>query len=301
MSPDLSSSSRPQPSAARPALRSQPAVKATIPTTIDPTGSPETPTPPQSTWLNTTGLVMMGLSALAAVLAIIHGVSRWAHVRTGGLFLADSGTWLNHQNSPALKLMLAVEQYSAVLAIWAAVGAIIAAYLAWGLPRLAFSGAQPRFSVLLETCVTILFALVILFLSGYACVVSGGQPLMIVGIPLAIQFIPILILGITLLVLGVRSLVLLLKALSDDSVSSPSPRPVISARPSQPTRTTAKPKPVAKTAAKSAAKTAAKTAGASRGTQPTPQRLKVTSVKPGTTGKPTIVPKGKTPRKGGAK
>lgn len=244
---------------------------------------------------------MMVLSALAAVLAIIHGVTRWAHLGKGGLFLAAPETWLNHQNSPALKLMLAVEQYAAVLAVWAAMAAIIGAYLAWGLPRLAFSGAQPRFSVLLESLATILFALVILFLGGYACFVSGGQPLMIVGIPLAIQFIPILILGITLLVLGVRSLVLLLKALSDDSVSSPAPRPVMSARPTQSTRTTAKPKPVAKTAAKSAAKTAAKTAGASRGTQPAPQRLKVTSVKPGTTGKPTIVPKGKTPRKGGTK
>ena len=248
---------------------------------------------------------MMVLSALATVLAIIHGVTRWAHLGKGGLFLAAPETWLNHQNSPALKLMLAVEQYAAVLAVWAAVAAIIGAYLAWGLPRLGFSGAQPRFSVLLESLATILFALVILFLGGYACFASGGQPLMIVGIPLAIQFIPILILGITLLVLGVRSLVLLLKALSDDSVSSPAPRPVMSTRPSQPTRTTVKPKPATKpatkTAAKSAAKTAAKTAGASRGTQPAPQRLKVTSVKPGTTGKPAIVPKGKTPRKGGAK
>lgn len=301
MSPDLSSSSRPEPSTSRPAAKQQNEANATPSASSPAVSSADAATSSQNVWLNYTGLAMMVLSALAAVLAIIHGVTRWAHLGKGGLFLAAPETWLNHQNSPALKLMLAVEQYAAVLAVWAAVAAIIGAYLAWGLPRLAFSGAQPRFSVLLESLATILFALVILFLGGYACLVSGGQPLMIVGIPLAIQFIPILILGITLLVLGVRSLVLLLKALSDDSVSSPSPRPVMSARPSQPTRTTAKPKPVAQAAAKSAAKTAVKTAGASRGTQPAPQRLKVTSVKPGTTGKPTIVPKGKTPRKGGAK
>lgn len=301
MSPDFSSSSRPEPSASRPAASQQNEANATPSASSPAVSSADAATSSQNVWLNYTGLAMMLLSALATVLAIIHGVTRWAHLGKGGLFLAAPETWLNHQNSPALKLMLAVEQYAAVLAVWAAVAAIIGAYLAWGLPRLGFSGAQPRFSVLLESLATILFALVILFLGGYACFASGGQPLMIVGIPLAIQFIPILILGITLLVLGVRSLVLLLKAFSDDSVSSPSLRPVMSTRPSQPMRTTAKPKPVAKTAAKSAAKTAAKTAGASRGTQPAPQRLKVTSVKPGTTGKPTIVPKGKTPRKGGAK
>lgn len=301
MSPDLSSSSRPEPSTSRPAASQQNEANQAPSASSPAVSSADAATSSQNVWLNYTGLAMMVLSALAVVLAIIHGVTRWAHLGKGGLFLAAPETWLNHQNSPALKLMLAVEQYAAVLAVWAAVAAIIGAYLAWGLPRLGFSGAQPRFSVLLESLATILFALVILFLGGYACFASGGQPLMIVGIPLAIQFIPILILGITLLVLGVRSLVLLLKALSDDSVSSPAPRPVMSTRPSQPTRTTVKPKPVAKTAAKSAAKTAAKTAGASRGTQPAPQRLKVTSVKPGTTGKPTIVPKGKTPRKGGAK
>lgn len=301
MSPDLSSSSRPEPSTSRPAAKQQNEANATPSASSPAVSSADAATSSQNVWLNYTGLAMMVLSALAAVLAIIHGVTRWAHLGKGGLFLAAPETWLNHQNSPALKLMLAVEQYAAVLAVWAAVAAIIGAYLAWGLPRLAFSGAQPRFSVLLETLATILFALVILFLGGYACFVSGGQPLMIVGIPLAIQFIPILILGITLLVLGIRSLVLLLKALSDDSASLPSPRPVMSTRPSQPTRTTAKPKPSAQTAAKTAAKTATKTAGASRGTQPAPQRLKVTSVKPGTTGKPTIVPKGKTPRKGGTK
>ncbi len=301
MSPDFSSSSRPEPSTSRPAAKQQNEANATPSVSSPAVSSADAATSSQNVWLNYTGLAMMVLSALAAVLAIIHGVTRWAHLGKGGLFLAAPETWLNHQNSPALKLMLAVEQYAAVLAVWAAVAAIIGAYLAWGLPRLAFSGAQPRFSVLLETLATILFALVILFLGGYACFVSGGQPLMIVGIPLAIQFIPILILGITLLVLGIRSLVLLLKALSDDSASLPSPRPVMSTRPSQPTRTTAKPKPSAQTAAKTAAKTATKTAGASRGTQPAPQRLKVTSVKPGTTGKPTIVPKGKTPRKGGTK
>lgn len=233
----------------------------------------------------------MVLSALAAVLAIIHGVSRWAHVGKGGLFLAAPETWLNHQNSPALKLMLAAEQYSAVLAVWVAAAAIIAAYLAWGLPRIAFTGVQPRFSVLLETLATILFALVILFLGGYACFVSGNQPLMIVGIPLAVQFIPILILGIIFLVLGVRSLVVLLKAFSEDSASSPSPQPAKSPRSSQATRTTAKPKTTAKTAAK----------GAARGAQPAPQRLKVTPVKPGATRKPGTGTKGKAPRKGGAK
>lgn len=301
MSPDLSSSSRPEPSTFRPAATQQNEANQAPSASSPAVSSSDAATSSQNVWLNYTGLAMMVLSALATVLAIIHGVTRWAHLGKGGLFLAAPETWLNHQNSPALKLMLAVEQYAAVLAVWAAVAAIIGAYLAWGLPRLGFSGAQPRFSVLLESLATILFALVILFLGGYACFASGGQPLMIVGIPLAIQFIPILILGITLLVLGVRSLVLLLKALSDDSVSSPAPRPVMSTRPSQPTRTTVKPKPATKTAAKSAAKTAAKTAGASRGTQPAPQRLKVTSVKPGTTGKPAIVPKGKTPRKGGAK
>lgn len=301
MSPDFSSSSRPEPSASRPAASQQNDANQAPLASLPAVSSADAATSLQNVWLNYTGLAMMVLSALAAVLAIIHGVTRWAHLGKGGLFLAAPETWLNHQNSPALKLMLAVEQYAAVLAVWAAVAAIIGAYLAWGLPRLAFSGAQPRFSVLLESLATILFALVILFLGGYACFVSGGQPLMIVGIPLAIQFIPILILGITLLVLGIRSLVLLLKALSDDSASLPSPRPVMSTRPSQTTRTTTKPKPSAQTAAKSAAKTAAKTAGTSRGTQPAPQRLKVTSVKPGTTGKPTIVPKGKTPRKGGAK
>lgn len=301
MSPDFSSSSRPETSTSRLAASQQNEANQAPSASSPAVSSADAATSSQNVWLNYTGLAMMVLSALAVVLAIIHGVTRWAHLGKGGLFLAAPETWLNHQNSPALKLMLAVEQYAAVLAVWAAVAAIIGAYLAWGLPRLAFSGAQPRFSVLLESLATILFALVILFLGGYACFVSGGQPLMIVGIPLAIQFIPILILGITLLVLGIRSLVLLLKALSDDSASSPSPRPVMSTRPSQPTRTTAKPKPAAKTAAKSAAKTAAKTAGTSRGTQPAPQRLKVTSVNPGTTGKPTIVPKGKTPRKGGTK
>lgn len=301
MSPDFSSSSRPEPSASRPAASQQNEANQAPSASSPAVSSADAATSSQNVWLNYTGLAMMVLSALAAVLAIIHGVTRWAHLGKGGLFLAAPETWLNHQNSPALKLMLAVEQYAAVLAVWAAVAAIIGAYLAWGLPRLDFSGAQPRFSVLLETLATILFALVILFLGGYACFVSGGQPLMIVGIPLAIQFIPILILGITLLVLGIRSLVLLLKALSDDSASLPSPRPVMSTRPSQTTRTTTKPKPSAQTAAKTAAKTATKTTGTSRGTQPAPQRLKVTSVKPGTTGKPTIVPKGKTPRKGGAK
>lgn len=301
MSPDFSSSSRPKSSASRPAASQQNEANATPSASSPAVSSADAATSSQNVWLNYTGLAMMLLSALAAALAIIHGVTRWAYLGKGGLFLAAPETWLNHQNSPALKLMLAVEQYAAVLAVWAAVAAIIGAYLAWGLPRLGFSGAQPRFSVLLESLATILFALVILFLGGYACFASGGQPLMIVGIPLAIQFIPILILGITLLVFGIRSLVLLLKAFSDDSVSSPSLRPAMSARPSQPTRTTAKPKPATKTTAKSSAKTATKTAGASRGTQPAPQRLKVTSVKPGTTGKPAIVPKGKTPQKGGAK
>lgn len=236
---------------------------------------------------------MMGLAALAAVLAIIHGVSRWAHVRTGGLFLADSGTWLNHQNSPALKLMLAVEQYSAVLAIWAAVAAIIVAYLAWGLPRLAFSSRQSRFSVLLEICVTILFALVILFLSGYACVVSGGQPLMIVGIPLAVQIIPILILGITLLISGIRALVALIKAFSPATVSSPKPLAISLASPSESTRTTTKPR--------TQSKPIGKASGVPRGTQPSPQRLKVTAVKPGANGKPGGASTGKAPRKGGTK
>lgn len=295
MSPDSSSSSRPKPNATRSVANQQNQANATSPASSPSAGYSETETPVQNVWLNQTGLAMMGLSALAAVLAIIHGVSRWAHVGKGGLFLAAPETWLNHQNSPALKLMLAVEQYSAVLAVWVAAAAIIAAYLAWGLPRIAFTGVQPRFSVLLETLATILFALVILFLGGYACFVSGNQPLMIVGVPLAVQFIPILILGITFLVLGVRSLVVLLKAFSEDSASSPSPQPVTSARPSQATRTTAKPKTAVKTSAKTAAK------GAARGAQPAPQRLKVTPVKPGAIRKPGTGTKGKAPRKGGAK
>lgn len=207
----------------------------------------ETATPKPPMWQRAAGLVMVLISALLALIALLHGAGRIAVLGLGGLKLPMSSKWVGFEGDPAKTLTLAAEQWSGILSVWATYLALVVALIAWGLPRLGRPEERTSLQLLISDTATTLFALVATAVTVVSVPNTATQPMMVIGVPLVVAVIPAFLGCLGILIVAIRALTASIKVFLAEQDARPkkpkSAKPAKAAKPAQ----TPKPAKVKKT------------------------------------------------------
>lgn len=167
-------------------------------------------------WQRILGYITLGVAAVGAILTSLHLVGRVSYLGPGGLKLPSPEVWFGYQDSPAILLMLAAEQFSGILGAWVAYLTLAAALFTLGMARIGNPDQRTSLQELIESAALVLFGLFLTLLSAVSLVSSADQKMMIVGIPMSLVLLPALAFGIVALVSGARRLLNAINDLPDN-------------------------------------------------------------------------------------
>ena len=179
---------------------------------------------PGSLWLRLTGLVVMLLSAVLAVIAIFHGASRIAALGWGGFQLPSPQAWLGSAADPVKTSLFAVEVWGGVLAVWVTYLRLFVALTVWGLPRLGDPKERTSLQNLIGEAMGVLFALLTTVIGFVITISVSGEEIKSLGVSMSVLVIPVFIGGIGMLYTTLRSFIGAYRVLKAEN-PTPSPAP----------------------------------------------------------------------------
>lgn len=179
---------------------------------------------PGSLWLRLTGLVVMLLSAVLAVIAIFHGASRIAVLGWGGFQLPSPQAWLGSAADPVKISLFAVEVWGGVLAVWVTYLSLFVALTVWGLPRLGDPKERTSLQNLIGEAMGVLFALLTTVIGFVTTISVSGDEIKSLGVSMSVLVIPVFIGGIGMLYTTLRSFIGAYRVLKAEN-PTPSPAP----------------------------------------------------------------------------
>ncbi len=186
-------------------------------------------------WQRAAGLVMVLISALLALIAILHGAGRVAVLGLGGLKLPMSSNWVGFEGDPAKTLTLAAEQWGGILSVWATYLALVVGLIAWGLPRLGRPEERTSLQLLISDTATTLFALVATVVTVVSVPNTATHPMMVIGVPLVVAVIPAFLGCLGILIVAIRALAASIKVFLAEQDAHPNkPKPTKSAKAAKP-------------------------------------------------------------------
>lgn len=176
---------------------------------------------PEPRWQRLAGLVVMLLSAVLAVLAILHGVSRIAVLGWGGFQLPSPQAWLGFTQDPAKTWLFAVEVWGGVLAVWGSYLSVVVALTAWGLPRLGDPKERTSLQNLIGEALGVLFALLAAVVGLVTTISVRDETITTIGVPMVVLVVPVFLGSLGILQATLRSFIVAYRAVKAES---PAPR-----------------------------------------------------------------------------